>query len=377
MIPQWEQDIINSKIRKHIYVIEWLDNNENVLDEVTIDVISGSMNFDATKSSRRSCNLILKNLDKEYIPAPNGKVWFNRKLRIKAGYEYGNEQRLLYNQGVFILGDPSLYSSPAQKEATIEGLDKWALFDGTISGDLKSKIIIPVGTRVDTAVKKLVTEVGGESKYIIDSCDVLLPYTLEKEKDGATIASMLEEIGNIVSYSTFFDNNGYFRFRKALKPADYAITPVDWYYCEAGLYLESNRNLKLKNVRNSIEVIGATLDNGVVISAVSKDVSDSEFSVGKIGERFKSISDDNIFTTALAQDRADWELQQSIMVAEETQATIIPNFSHVVENIINATDAGNGTNGNYLLQTMSYDLAFDAQMTLGLWAIRDWRLSTQ
>ena len=33
MIPQWEQDIINSK-QKYIYSIEWLDKNEQVLDEL-------------------------------------------------------------------------------------------------------------------------------------------------------------------------------------------------------------------------------------------------------------------------------------------------------------------------------------------------------
>lgn len=372
MIPQWEQDIINSQIKKYVYVIEWLDKNENVLGEVTADVVDGNINFDATRSNVRSAHLTLKNLDQKYIPDSNSKIWLNRKFRIKAGYEYGEGQKLLYNQGIFILGNPSILSSPTQKEISIEGLDKWVLLDGTISGKLKNKTIIPAGTRVDSAIKMLVHDLGGETKYIIDECTTTLPYSIEKEA-SVTIADILEEICDIVSYECFYDNEGYFRFRKALKPEDYNSTPVSWYYTTSGLYLSGTRDLKWNDIRNSIKVIGTTLDNGTTIQAIAQDNSNSDLSIGAIGERFELIEDDNIFTNELAQDRADWELQQRIMIAEEVKLNTVPNFSHVLGDIINVVDTYNGTNGNYVLRSISFNLSYDAQMSLGLWSIRDWR----
>jgi hypothetical protein len=371
MITQDEINIINSNIKQYLYVIEWLDENENVLDEITVDIVSGNANFDGTKSNRRSINLTLKNLDKKYLPSSQNKLWINKKFRLKCGYLYGGNQKLLYDQGVFLLGNPSILSSPLRKEITIQGLDKWVLFDGTIGGKLKNKTIIPVGTRVDEAIKLLIYNLGGENKYIIDTCDILLPYTIEKEA-GTTIAEILEEIANIVSYECFYDNYGWFRFRKYLNPTDYNATPSSWTYTTNGLYLESTRDLNWNEVKNSIKVIGATLNDGTIISAIAQDNSNGDLSISKIGERFELIIDENIFTNQLAQDRANWELQQRIMINENIKATIIPNFSHQVGDIISITDENNGSNGNYVIQTIDFNFSFDSTMNLGLWAIRQW-----
>ncbi len=375
MIPQWEMDIINSKFKKYVYVIEWLSPDEKVLGEVTLDVVDGNVNFDGTGNNRRSCSITLKNLNREYIPSPTSKMWINNKFRLKAGYEYDDGKRLLYSQGIFLLGNPSILSSPERKEVTIEGLDKWVLLDGTIQGELKNKLIIEVDTRVDTAIRTLIKDFAGETKYIIDTCDVLLPYTIEKEA-GTPISDVIKEICDIVSYEAFYDNNGYFVFRKALKPQDYNSTPPSWYYTTEGLYLESNRDINWTDLRNSIKVIGMTKSNGIVIEATAQDLTGSELSIDKIGERFKLIEDDNIPTVELAQERADWELLQHIMIAERVRTSIVPNFSHVVGDVINVTDINNGTNGNYVIQNIDYNFGHDSTMNLDLWKIRDWRSTT-
>lgn len=371
MIPQWQQDIINSNIRKHIYVIEWLSPEENVIGEMTLDVIGGNVNFDSQNSNRRSCNISLKNLNGKYTPSPQSKVWINNKFSLKSGYEYEDGQRLLYNQGVYVLGNPSILSSPAQKEVSIQGLDKWVLLDGTIQGKLKKKLILEVNLRVDTAIKILIQENVGENKFIIDDCDTLLPYTIEKEA-GSTIADTIKEISDIVSYEAFYNNEGYFVFRKALKPSDYNSTAPSWKYTTEGLHLESTRDLDWNNIRNSIKVTGMTKTDGIVIEAIAQDLTSSEFSIDKIGERFEPVEDDNIPTVELAQERADWELLQKIMISENVNGRLIPNFSHIVGDIIEVTDSNSGINGNYLIQTIDYSLEFNSVMNLGLWKLRDW-----
>lgn len=369
---QWEIDIINSKLKEYVYVIEWLDPNENVLEEVTLDVVQGNVNFDATQNNRRSCNLNLRNLNGEYIPSPTSKMWINNKFRLKAGYKYNNDQYLLYNQGVYVLGNPSLYSSSPRKEVTVQGLDKWVLLDGTVAGELKNKFIIELNTRVDTAIRTLIKDVAGEKKYIIDTCDVLLPYTIEKEK-GSTIADIIKEICEIVSYEAFYNNEGYFIFRKALQPKDYNSIAPSWYYTTDGLYLESTRNINWVDVRNSIKVVGMTKSNGIIIEAIAQDLTGSELSINKIGERFKLIEDDKIPTVELAKERANWELLQRIMIVEEVKSSIVPNFSHTIGDVIYVLDKNNGTEGNYYIQNISYDMGYDSIMNLGLWKIRDWR----
>ena len=368
-MPQIEK-IINSKIKRHIYVIEWLTPDEQVIDEVTVDVISGSVNFDGTKSNRRSMDITLKNLDGKYIPTPN-KLWVNHKFRLKAGYEYGGK-KLLFNQGIYCLGNPSVLSTPARKEITLHGIDKWGLLDGTLTGKLKNKIIIPVGTRVDSAINGLMIDIVGENKLRIDYCSTKLPYTIEAES-GSTISSLIEEIAYIVSYEAFYDNEGFFIFRKFLEISEYEQTVSSWSYTTKGLYLESNRELSFDKIKNSILVVGDTLDDGTLIYATSKDESNSDMSINAIGERFEKIEDSNITTISLAQQRSDWELQQLIMLAETVRMSIIPNFSHKVGDVISVTDSNNGAKGNYVIQFIDYDISYDSMMNVGLWKIRDWR----
>lgn len=370
MIPQWEQNIINNKHKEFVYAIEWLNPQEEVIDEVIIDVISGNVNFDGTNNSRRICDLILKNIDKKYIPSPTSPLWINNKFKLKCGYKYSGGN-LFYNQGIYLLGNPNLLSHPTQKEVTVRGLDKWTSLDGTLSGKLKNKYIIPVYSRVDDAMKTLIEEEIGESKFIIDECDEELPYDIEKEP-GTTYADLILEICNIVSYEAFYDNNGYFRFRKALQPEDYISTSVSWEYTTSGLYLEANRELHWDEIRNSIRVIGDTLDNGILISAIAQDLSDGEFSIPNIGERPETIEDINIYTNELAQARANWELQQSIMMAETENVKLVPNFSHKIDDVIQIIDENNGSYGNYAIRQISYNLGYDAVMNLGAWAIRNW-----
>lgn len=371
MIPQYEQDIINYPQKKYIYAIEWLNSQEEVIDDVIIDVISGDVNFDGANNSIRSCNLTLRNLDKKYIPSPNSNFWINTKFKLKSGYQTQNGENLLYNQGIYVLGNPSLLSTPSRKEVRIQGLDKWVLLDGTLSGELKNKYIIPVGSRVDTAIKTMIENEIGETKFIIDECDEILPYTIEKEP-GTTFAELIIEICDIVSYQAFYDNNGFFRFRKALQPEDYISTPVSWKYTTSGLYLEGDRELHWDKIRNSIKVIGDTLEDGTFISAISQDNSGGKFSISEIGERVRVVEDRNIYTNELAQARADWELQQSIMMAETENVKLVPNFSHKIDDVIQIIDENNGSYGNYAIRQISYNLGYDAVMNLGAWAIRNW-----
>jgi hypothetical protein len=374
MISQLEQDIINSNIKNYVYEIEWLTHDENVIDNVAIDVISGNVNFDDENNNKRSANFTLTNLNKQYLPFESTKMQINNKVRLKCGYKYGNNnQKFMYNQGVYILGNPNVLSNTAQKEVSLQLLDKWTLLDGTIAGKLKNKYIIPVNTRIDIAIKALVVDIIGETKYIIDECSEQLPYTITKDM-GNTVADLIVEICDIVSYDAFYNDEGVFVFRKKLDIDNLQTLPVSWYYTTSGIYLGSNREINWNDIRNSIKVIGMTKSNGVVCQGVAQDTNiNSRFSIPNIGERFELIDDENIYTSDLAILRANYELQKRIIVNEKVTANIVPNFSHKVGNIINIIDENNGCNSNYYLQSIDFNFGYDSVMNLGLWSIRDWR----
>jgi hypothetical protein len=380
MVSDAEKKIITSPYRKYLYSIEFLDKNENTLSEALVDVISGSVNFDAASNNRRSFDITLRNLDKQYIPSPESVFWINHKIKLKAGYESLNGTQILYNQGVYVLGNPSLFSNPVQKEISFQGLDKMSLLNGTIAGELKTKYQIPIGIRLDTAVK-LVLQESGENKFIIDECTITTPYTIEIES-ASNYCDILDELALISGdYEYFFDQNGYFRWRKGLKPEDYNTTPSSWDYNTniptdgtVNLYLDSVRELQWNDIRNSIIVYGYyDSDTGIQYFAQSMDSTGSELSVDAIGERVKVLEFSELTSNTLCKYRSDYELLQLIKSQEKTITNIIPNYSHLEEDLISLTDEANGCNGHYLIQGISYPIGYDTNMTLSLWQVRDLR----
>jgi len=373
MIPQSEQNIINSNIKNFVYEIDWLDSLENVIDNINIDVISGNVNFDDGNNNKRSVDLTLSNLNKQYLPFESSKMQINNKIRLKCGYKYGSNQTLIYNQGIYVLGNPSLLSSPSQKEATLQLLDKYVLIDGTISGSLKNQYIIPVGTRIDAAVKSIITDIIGETNYIVDECTTLTPYTITKEINS-TISELLIELCTVAgNYQVFYDNNGTLRFKKVITIEDIDSSPISYEYStDSGLYLQSTREVKWNDIRNSIVVYGAyDEDTGIQYKATSQDFTGSRFSIDVIGERPKIFELNELYSNELCQMRSDYELLKAIQAQEQVNLDLIPNFSTNLNEIIQVTDANNGISGNYLIQSITYDLSYDSKMTLGLWKVRN------
>ena len=367
-ITEEQKAIINSPYRKYIYQIEWLDKNENIIDSALVDVISGNVNLDSSSNARRTFNITLRNLDGKYLPSPTSSLWINNKLKLSCGYETLDGRQLLFNQGVYVLGNPNLSSNPTQAEVSLQGLDKMVSLDGTIAGKLKNKYIVPLQIRIDDVIKTILFD-AGETKYIVDVCETLTPYTIEYEA-GSTYADILQEICNIVSFQFYYDDNGYFRFTKSMEDVDYQTIPSTWDYTQTGLYLESQRELQWSDIRNSVVVYGMTDGAlGIQYYATAQDTT-GEFSIDNIGERVADpIEDGNIYTSELCQQRGNYELSKYKRLQEKVTANIISNFSHSLDDIISVTDNKNGCIGNYLIQGISYDISYQTTMSLSLYKV--------
>lgn len=301
-------------------------------------------------------------------------MWINNRVRLKCGYRYGNNQKLMYNQGIYVLGNPSILSTPSQKEVTLQLLDKYVLIDGTVSGKLKNKHIISIGTRIDTAIKSIIVDLIGETKYIVDQCTVTTPYTITKEINSS-VADLLNELCYIAGdYQVAYNNDGYLHFRRVLTVEDINTLPVSYSYTTSGDYIQSTRELKWNDVRNKIVVYGMYDENtGIQYKATAEDITGSEMSIDKIGERVEVLEFQELNSNALCKARADYELLKRIKSQEQVSIQVIPNFSLKLNDVISVTDENNGVSGNYLIQSIPYNFSHDSVMALGSWRIRDIR----
>lgn len=369
-----EKIVINSSYKNYTFEIDFLDKEENVIDSVIPDIVSGSVSFDSSSNSRRTCNLVLKNLNGEYIPSSDSKIWVGSKFAVKSGYYDISGNKYLFPQGVFVLGNPNLLSNIVQKEVSFDGLDKMSLLDGTLDGLLSNKYEIALNSRIDTVVKSILTDLVGESKYIISECATLTPYTITKEINSNILDILLELAKIAGDFECFYDASGYFHFSKAITSEDIQTTAPTWSYLTEGLYIESRRELKLNEVKNAVYIWGAYNDEtGEQYSSISKDLTGSKFSIDEIGEKKLILTLEELYTDDLCQQRSDMELLKNIKSQESVSMSIVPNFSHDLNEVITLEDSGNGTSGNYLIQSISYNFSYDTVMSITMWRIRDLR----
>jgi hypothetical protein len=150
-----DKDFLNS-LQTSIYSeqlvkITLLDYNENIIDDIEGEIISGTLTKDGSSAVRRTCSLSC-NVDAfTYDPASiKSKYSINKKIFLEIGIinnssSWTDYDTIWFPQGVFFISDFAITSS-ASGACTInlQFKDKMAMLDGTVGGTL------PATTRFDT-----------------------------------------------------------------------------------------------------------------------------------------------------------------------------------------------------------------------------------
>lgn len=370
-----------SNIRTHIAKIEILEEKKfpfidkyciNVLDEISEDIISGSITLNNTPiGQRRSATLTLKNDDGKYTPAYRETLWLNKMIKIYSGLKINGEDYFI-NKGIFVISEVQVNSQFSDKNVIITCVDKFANLDGTIAGTLASPYIIDVNTILKDAVMAVFAEAGEKELPIIEIGDISstpIAYTIAKEA-GDTYSSILSDLANMISWNCFYDKNGIPRFQS---PTDEQLAVSSWSFStDEVTYLGVTHRYKFDSVKNTVVVFGDNI-NGELFKATSVDENAiSPTRVELIGTRVKVITDENIYNDDLAQQRADYELKQAIILQESIDLQAIPIDYLDEGQIITIWDESAGLDKErYLINSISIPLLSGGNMTLNCWKTRD------
>ena len=149
--------------------VEWLNYDETVNCEFTNDLydINASVNVNKKNGSRRTCTLTLNN-DHNKLPISFNNIWFLQKFKLWMGIYLDNETPYYLPQGVFYVSNPSDLYNPSTRTVTINGVDKWAGLDGTLSGVLSGTYQTNVDVNLFDATRKLLKLSNGRpsAEYI-------------------------------------------------------------------------------------------------------------------------------------------------------------------------------------------------------------------
>jgi hypothetical protein len=248
---------------------------------------------------------------------------------------------------------------------SIQFLDKFNLLNGVLGGALETTYVIPVSTNIGDAVVQLLSDAGITKPPIIEATTELTPYTITKPA-GNTYGDILIELAKIVSYTTYFDENGYLRFEPR---SNIETTGSKWDFATNEVsYLGNQHRYEFSKVYNKVVVVGDNINGSIVRGEASDTNVSSPTRIALIGTKTKVIEDDLISSTPLATQRAEYELQLSISLVETTDMTVLPIDIISAGDIITITDLISDLNADrFLVKSLSFPLTIDSDMRMNCW----------
>lgn len=349
--------------------IELLDLDENVIKELPAKLIKGSVSDTYQNGSRRSCIIELENSTREFSFESGSDIFLNKKIRVYTGINLkswvGQDIFYYISQGIFRIGEPEEMSRHGEKIVRLNLYDKFSFLDGTLSGDIQYDYIIDSGVSIKDAVKAIFLEAEEVKPVIIGNIPDVLPYSIVKR--SGTLGDMLIELANLLTWSVYYDTEGFPRFEPS---PDVNKDNSVWDFDNVK-YIGARKRIDTTTFRNSVRVVGANI-NGIVFHSLSEDNNPlSPISTVNIGKYTERIEDDNIYNQDLADDRSEYELQTRIAFSESVDITLAP-VTHIVSgDIITLTDENLGLNkARFLVQSVPIELMQSDSMTIKGWRIR-------
>lgn len=366
-------DVLKRPIIKPLFRLFVLNSDETVSYEIPQEDIildTGNFNENYQNGQRKSLTINLVNIDGKYTPSIN-TIWVHNKFRFDVGLEFDGKE-YWFPRGIYILNNPSVVHNSADKQVSLSLADKFALLEGK-QGTLETTYEIPEGSVIKDAIIGILTIDNG-SGYPIDLKPIIydrafegrtMPYTLSKDA-GSTFGEMILEIGNILSAEIYYNSQGNLCVMNINETTLDVQKASLWDYDDVERdYFNSTASYDFENVVNEVQVVGDNINNDI-FSAMAQNTNPlSPLCIARIGRRIEYINDSNIYSDALAQDRAQYELRKRSIVNTSISLNVSFNPLLFVNNLINISDSQyKYDRERFLIQSISYQLGTNCQMTI-------------
>ena len=374
------KDEINKQIVRPRFRLHWLNPDETVKTILPQeDIISGSYSENYQNGQRRSLSVELYNEDGRYLPSING-LWEDVKFSFEIGIELDDGDTLWFPKGVFYISHISVSHSPSKKNVTVELSDKFSALEGKM-GTLGDTYVIPAGNNIRDIINDVLSSSKGNGE-LLDPKEIIYPSVFEskltqaeiKKESGATYGDIIIDLATQLSAEVFYDVDGHL----TLVPINYVTNDTDkpiifQFYDHFGDLISNDMSFDLSDVVNRIIVIGSSVSGKISRAIAVNGNADSPLCYQRIGYRTASpINDTNITSNILAQERADYELRNKLILKSSVSLEIPFNPLLSVNNLIGITDEYYGIEQErFLIQSISYSINDSGTMSISCSNIRN------
>jgi hypothetical protein len=286
-----------------------------------------------------------------------------------------DDAECFFPQGVFIINDPVNSIKPGDNKLQIQGVDKFALLDGTLGGESDHIYIVEVGSTIGDIIRDLLHSDDEDIQMIIydpieplidvELDSVVTAYTIEKD-EGTPLGEILIELADMVSANIYYNENGQLVFEQDMNDASKgSLYDFDE---DTHVYIDLSNKFPYSKVYNAVHVIGMN-DNGYIYDAIVNNTNaESPTSIQNVGfKRVKMVTDTNIYTDELALERARYELKQVTAVLNEQTLTAMPIYHLDVDKVITITSTEAELNHErYLIDSITLPLSTSGKMSLNV-----------
>lgn len=380
--------------------ITLLNADETEKQDITNQMfdISGNISVNYQNGARRSCTLKINN-DRNRNPIDINHIWFGQKFKVWAGIYLDDNTPLYLPQGVFCVTNPTDTYNPSERSVTIQGVDKWAYFDGTIAGNLSGTYQTNIGNNLFEATRGLLrlskydngTNVSDKtemidplepnlSNYYIGKFDsfgnelLKCPYTATVQR-GGTMADVLLEYAKILSASIYYDANGRLVIEPLSSLDDFnEDKEILWDYTideKEMTGLETSYNFD--KVYNDFIVLGNIANGYQAKARIQNHNPLSDISIEKIGLKTKPPYEDSQYYSdsqceALGKEYA----KQEGMLKKSITLPSLPLYHFDVNKLITvATPRNKMTKEKFLIDSYSLPLSGRGTMSVSACSVNN------
>ena len=365
---------------------------------------SGTLNCNLNNGRRRQATITLANIDKQFEFAVN-KVWLGQLIRLSEGLILPDGTGFYLPQGVFAIESPEETIRPNQDTVTYHLVDKWALLDGTLGGNLEGAYSVKAGTNIFEAMASLLrlgrfdmendspnpidpvsplftSYYNGKKQMLTDGTEVNLidaPHDFISADTG-TLADVELGLAKMLAAWIGYNQSG----RLTVDPSQDDILdttkPVLWEF-KAGdsQKIEVSYQGRPAELYNDLIVAGATSDTNATAKgrAQNRDPS-SDTCISRIGLKTKRILMQNYYSDDICEAYAEWQLKRAAVMSKSVTIKCTQMF-HIVENgiiTIQRDDKPGNPVERHLVQGFSRPIGQTGPMTINAISVLDFPVAT-
>ena len=376
-----------------------LDNNPGNVRSGAF-IADGTISANLQNGQRRNATVTISNVDGAFDYNIN-KIWFGQEIALDEGLILPNGEDFYIQQGVFLIENPTETIEPGNRTVTYPLVDKWAMLDGTLFGNLEGTYEVKAGSNIFTPIAALLglprgngypvdrvppvfTEYyNGKTQKLPDGSDAALtdaPYTLRVEGDGGTYADVVLGLAAMVNAWVGYDNTGALRLDASQDDILDTDKPILWQFSmnEAQI-LGQSYTMKNTEVYNDYIVLGELLDDNSQPAGRATNYDPmSDTHVYAIGKKTYRESQAGYGTDQMCQDLAVWKLKRATVLQKAVTISCSQMYHLDVNNLVTIirTDKPGSPVERHLIQGFSRPLASTGSMTISCVSVNDFPEAT-